>query len=159
MPIDIQRILESAAKTAVEQGAQAARAPSKPEKRRLSTGKAMLLGAGLATAGRLVVTHKGRDMLRRVQRQIADSKWLEDREPADAEDNEDYEPEPEDLGDEELSAEDEEVDDSPDLDQEPDADPDEDGSEDEDADADEDGSPEAEPKRPPRRRTRQRGRA
>ncbi len=155
MPIDLQRILESAAKAAVEQAAQAAPGSRKPKKRRLSTGQAMLLGAGLATAGRLVVTHKGRDMLRRVQGQIADSKWLEDQEPADAEDYEDYEPEPEDLGDEELSPEDAEIDDSPDLDQDPDAEPDEDETEHEDANADE--SQEAEPKRPPRRRTRQRG--
>lgn len=159
MAIDLQRILESAAKAAVEQGAQAASESRKPKKRRLSTGRAMLLGAGLATAGQVVISRKGRDMLSRVQRQIADSRWV-DREPDDEddrdyEDDEGYEPEPEDLEDEELSAEDEEIDDSSDLDQEPEPPPDED----EDASEDEDGSQEAEPKRPPRPRTRQRRRA
>ena len=154
MPIDIQRVLEVAAKTAVEQAAQAAPTSRKPKKRRLSTGRAMLLGAGLATAGRLVISHKGRDILGLVQDRIADSRWLEDREPGEAEEFEDDEPET--SGDEELSADDEEVmDDSADVDEEPDADLDDD----EDANADEDESQEAEPKRPSRRRTRQRTRA
>ena len=158
VPIDTQRILEVAAKTAVEQAAQAAPASRKAKKRRLSTGRAMLLGAGLATAGRLVVSHKGRDILGLVQERIGDFSWLEDREPGDAEDLEDYEPET--SGDEELSADDEEaIDDSPDLDQQPDADLDEDGTDDEDADEDEDEEPEPEPERPSRRRTRQRTRA
>jgi len=158
VPIDIQRVLEVAAKTAVEQAAQAAPTSRKPKKRRLSTGRAMLLGAGLATAGRLVISHKGRDILGLVQDRIADSRWLEDREPGEAEEFEDDEPET--SGDEELSADDEEaMDDSPDLDQQADADLDEDDTDREDADADEDENEEPEPKRPSRRRTRQRTRA
>ena len=157
MPIDIQRVLEVAAKTAVEQAAQAA-PTRKPKKRRLSTGRAMLLGAGLATAGRLVISHKGRDILGRVQERIADVGWLEDRAPGEDEDFEDDEPET--SGDEELPADDEEaMDDSPDLDQQPDGDLDEDDTDHEDADADEDENEEPEPKRPSRRRTRQRTRA
>ena len=116
----------------------------------------MLLGAGLATAGRLVISHKGRDILGLVQDRIADSRWLEDREPGEAEEFEDDEPET--SGDEELPADDEEaMDDSPDLDQQADADLDEDDTDREDADADE--SEEPEPKRPSRRRTHQRTRA
>lgn len=160
MPIDLQRILEAAAKAAVEQSAQPARPSLKPKKRRLSTGRAMLLGAGLATAGRLVVSHKGRDVLGRVQERIADSTWLGDREPDDAADLEEYEPEPEVYGDENLPADDEEViEDLPDSDWDPDADPDEDDAEHEEANADDDGSQESEPKRPSRRRTRQRARS
>lgn len=157
--IDLQRILEAAAKGAGEQAAQTAQASRKPKKRRLSTGRAMLLGAGLATAGRLVVSHKGRDILVRVQERIADPQWLGGREPGDADDD-DYEPDPGVSGDEDVSADDEGMmDDSPDLDQEPDADSDEDETGGEDANADEDESQEAEPKRPARRRTRPRGRA
>ena len=155
MAIDLQRILEAAAKAAVEQSTQAVPASLKPKKRRLSTGRAMLLGAGLATAGRLVVRHKGADILGRVQERMAGSSWLEDQEP---DDSQDYEPEA--WEDEELPSDDEEVvDDSPQWDLEPDADPDENETEHEEIDADEDESQEAEPKRPTRRRTRQSGRA
>jgi hypothetical protein len=145
VPIDLQRILEAAAKAAVEEQA----ASRRTKKRRLSTGRAMLLGAGLATAGRLLVGHKGRDMLGRVQERIADFK-SEDGEPEAAEDYEDeledYEPESDGGGDDEFEAEDENVaDDAPDPE----------GG----ADEDEATSELAEPERTPARPRRQRGRA
>jgi hypothetical protein len=146
VPIDLQRILEAAAKAAVEEQA----ASRKPKKHRLSTGRAILLGAGLATAGRLLVGHKGRDVLGRVQDRIADLKSTEDGEPEEAEDYEDeledLEDEPGRAGDDEFEAEDENVaDDAPDP---------EGGS-----DEDEDTSELPEPERPPARPRRQRGRA
>ena len=107
MPIDLQRILEAAVRAAVVEPAQAAPISGKAKKRRLSTGRAMLLGAGLATAGRLVVSHKGRDVLDRVQQRLGDSKWLEDQEPEEVEDYEDEvsEPELDEVGEEELADE------------------------------------------------------
>jgi hypothetical protein len=144
VPIDLQRILEAAAKAAVEEQA----ASRRTKKRRLSTGRAMLLGAGLATAGRLLVGHKGRDVLGRVQERIADFKSVEDGEPEAAEDYEDeledYEPEPDGAGDHEFEAEDV-ADDAPDP-----------GG---GADEDEATSELTEPGRTPARPRRQRGRA
>jgi hypothetical protein len=148
VPVDLQRILEAAVKAAVEPPVQAAPVPRKAKKRRLSTGRAMLLGAGLATAGRLVVNHKGRDILERVQQRIADPVGL-DRDPEEAVDYEDEvsEPEFDEAGDDELADEDEDVlDDSTDEDQDPG------DAEDEDAD---DGL-EAAPQGPPARKRRQR---
>ena len=146
VPIDLQRILEAAAKAAVEEQA----ASRRTKRRRLSTGRAMLLGAGLATAGRLLVGHKGPDVLGRVQERIADFKSVEDGEPEAAEDYEDeledYEPEPDGAGDHEFEAEDENV--AHDA-------PDPEGG----ADEDEATSELAEPERTPARPRRQRGRA
>jgi hypothetical protein len=153
--IDLQRILEAAAKAAVEEQAKAASASRKTKKRRLSTGRAMLLGAGLATAGRLVVGHKGRDVLVRARERVADFKWPQDGEPEGVEDYEDEleddEPEPGVADDEEaLADEDEEVADAaPDDDQDPEADTDE----------DEEARETLEPEPPPRRTRRQGGRA
>jgi len=151
MPIDLQRVLEAAVKAAVEPPVQAAPVSRKTKKRRLSTGRAMLLGAGLVTAGRLVVNHKGQDILERVQQRIADPVGL-DREPEEGVDYEDEvsEPEFDEVGEDELGAEDEDLlDDSTDGDQDPD------DGEDEVAD---DGL-EAAPKGPPARKSRQRRRA
>ncbi|HET6865550.1 MAG TPA: hypothetical protein VFH80_06490 [Solirubrobacteraceae bacterium] len=152
--IDLQRILEAAARAAVEEQAKAASASRKTKKRRLSTGRAMLLGAGLATAGRLVVGHKGRDVLGRAQEWIADFKSPQPGEPEEAEDYEDeledYEPESGVADDEGLADDGDEVADEPlDDDQESDADTEEDGE----------ARETLEPEPPGRRTRRQRGRA
>ncbi len=149
MPIDLQRILEAAARAALEEPAQAARAvPKRKKKRRLSTGRAMLVGAGLLTAGRVVLRHQGRDVLGRVQQRLADSEWLGDWEPESVDGSEEdlADNEPDADAEEERAAEDdEEVEDaSPDEDQEPE---------------DEDEVEESESERPRGRRSGQRGHA
>jgi hypothetical protein len=156
VPNDLQRILAAAVKAALEEPAQAAPSSRKSKKRRLSTGRAMLLGAGLVTAGRVVVGHKGRDMLGRVQQRMADSEWLADGGSDDeVEDYEDYEPDRDAAHEEELADEDKEVDDdTPDEEQESDADPEQDEDEAEDEAEDEPG-----PERPGAPRKRRRGRA
>jgi hypothetical protein len=67
MPIDIHRVVQAAVQAALEDPAPS----SPPKKARLSTGRALLLGAGLMTAGRIVVASHGRDVLAAIQDRLA----------------------------------------------------------------------------------------
>lgn len=159
MAIDVRRVLEAALEAAIQDPTP----PTKPKKRRLSSGRALLLGAGIVTAGRVVAGAKGREMLGHLQQRIADMDWDGDQElddaaeyeeDVDAQADEAFEPEEEDEelaaeeGDEELEAEEDE-DESEDEEQEPLADADEDSD---------DGDIEPDPPRARRGRSRGRGR-
>src|SRR5205823_2432550 len=69
-------------------------------KPRISTGKAVLLGAGLMAAGEALVRSRGREALDSVRHTLA--------EKLDGRGDEDYEDEPEDVEDEEYDDEEEE---------------------------------------------------
>jgi hypothetical protein len=160
MPIDIRRVIEVAAEAALKQG-ESNHQPA-PKKPRLPAGKALLLGAGAVTAGRLLAGPKARATLESLQHQLADSDLLRDLTANDeSEDQEDFDEEPqaedeEDFDEEyedEPQAEDEEDFDE-DYEDEPEADVDDDEPEDEEQfDDDEDDD------RPTRRRSRARSRA
>ena len=131
MAIDMRRVAEAAIEAAVK---EAITAPEpKKKKRRLSSGRAMLLGAGLATAGRIAAGPKAREMFGRVRERITDANLfgvepsdeidddeeLEDEgdyeDESDAESEDEYEPEDELEDDDEPEDEDEyEEEDEPD---------------------------------------------
>jgi hypothetical protein len=93
MAVDLSQALRAAVLAALQEPAQNNGGGRGRRKPRLSAGRAFLLGAGLMTAGRLLVGHRGHDLLVRLQDQLA--------EPDDqAEDEEGH-------GDEELDDEDE----------------------------------------------------
>jgi hypothetical protein len=126
--------------------AQQASAPPKPaapsnRKRRVSTGRAMLLGAGLMFAGQALVKSRGRDVLDSVRHGLAEKIDSNDEDELDAHedgdideqfDAEDYEDDDEPAGDqnEEFDQEADEHYDEPEgeQDQEPDQEDDEDES-------------------------------
>ncbi len=168
MPIDIRKALSAVLEAATQQP----QAPPQPEPRkpRLTTGKALLVGAGVVTAGKLIAGPKAREMLDSMQQRIEDSaRSSEDVEPEDrledGEDDEAYEDddEPEGEADEDFDEEDyddEEPEDEADEDFE-DEEPEDEADEDFD---EEDDEPEAEDDEDPRhgsesRRRRQRPRA
>jgi hypothetical protein len=145
---DWQRIIEAAAQAASEDsGPQQAgrrgtrdRGRSKRRRRsRLSGGRAFLLGAGLVTAGRVVVAARGRNLLQEVQDRLieyeerhfgesfdGDAEPGRDDQPVD--DADEYEDEPEDEYDDEPE---DEYDDEPEneYDDEPENERTEDGEE------------------------------
>src|SRR5947209_6256025 len=184
MAIDMTRVIQAAAEAALE-GRGSSSPPSKSsgkeKKRGLSVPRAFLIGAGIVTAGRLVVGSRGRDMLENLQERLIEFEHEHfdtfDGEEPEAEEDEDFqdedldeedydEPEAEDdldEGDEEPEAEEgeePEAEEDEDFDEEPDADEDEDFEEedyDEEPEAEEDQDFEeedGEPERPKRRRTR-----
>jgi hypothetical protein len=112
MAIDVGRVVQAAIQAAAEEPSP----QGKPEKKRhLPVGRAVLIGAGLMTAGRLIVSPKGRELLGSLQQRIADfDGYLEDEEPGDEIegegdedlDDEDYEDDLEGEGDEDLDDED-----------------------------------------------------
>jgi len=57
MPIDMRRVIRAAVEAALEDPV-----PQPRRKRRLSSGRALLLGAGLMTAGKLAASSRGREM-------------------------------------------------------------------------------------------------
>jgi hypothetical protein len=57
-PVDIRKVIRAAAEAALEEPADV-----KPKKRRRSTGRALMLGAGLMTAGGLVASARGSNVL------------------------------------------------------------------------------------------------
>jgi hypothetical protein len=62
MPIDVAQVLRAAAEAAIQESKES----SKPKKQRLTTGRAVLIGAGLVTGGRLIAGSKARGLLDRV---------------------------------------------------------------------------------------------
>jgi hypothetical protein len=55
-----QRIVIAAAQAAIDEAR--ATPPSRPKKRKLSAGRAVILGAGLVTAGRIAAGGRGREL-------------------------------------------------------------------------------------------------
>jgi hypothetical protein len=166
MAIDMRKAV-----LAVAEAALADNRPSAPEKPKphLSTGHAVLLGAGLMTAGRFIASSRGRQVLASIQEFVAEERLklqaddqddYEDEEP-EAETDEDFDDE-DDYEDEEPEAEtDEDFDDEDDYeDEEPEAETDEDFDDEDDY---EDEEPEAEDdeqsQRKPRRKAANRGRS
>ena len=145
MPIDMRRVIQTAADVALKQS-QPTQQPA-PKKPRLSAGKAMLIGAGVGTAGRLLAGPTLRATLESLQQQIADSDLVRNLSP----DNEEPEAEDEEGFDEEQDEEEPEAEDEEDFDEEdePEADVDEDEYQDE---SDEEEFEDEEDAAPPRRR-------
>jgi len=71
MPIDMRRVIRAAVDAALEDPV-----PQPRRKRRLSTGRALLVGAGLMTAGKLVASSRGREMFGTLRDRVED---IEDR--------------------------------------------------------------------------------
>src|SRR5918912_1334577 len=92
MAIDIARVIRAALDAATEGSNQIEQKSS-----HLPLGRAMLVGASLVTAGRLVAGSRGRDLLESLQQRIAD-----------LDDGEDEQDQPEADSDEDLDEEDEE---------------------------------------------------
>lgn len=57
MPIDMRRVIRAAVDAALEEPV-----PQPSRKRRLSTGRVLLIGAGLVTAGKLAASSRGREV-------------------------------------------------------------------------------------------------
>jgi hypothetical protein len=143
MPKNFVRAALALAKAALN--AQQASAPPKPaapstRKRRVSTGRAMLLGAGLAFAGQALVKSRGREVLDSVRHGLAEKIDSNDEDELDAHGDDDFDEQPDaeddqdfDDGsagdqDQEFDQEDDEYYDEPEgeEDQEPDQEDDED---------------------------------
>jgi hypothetical protein len=76
MAIDIRRVALAAVQAALEEPDPG---PSKQKrKKRLSGGRAVLIGAGLMTVGRLAAAGRGRGMLESVQQRLGDHELPED---------------------------------------------------------------------------------
>jgi hypothetical protein len=71
MPIDIRRVIRAAVDAALEDPV-----PQPRRKRRLSGGRALLVGAGLMTAGKLAASSRGRQMFGTIRHRVED---IEDR--------------------------------------------------------------------------------
>ena len=71
MPIDMRRVIRAAVDAALEDPV-----PQPRRKRRLSTGRALLVGAGLMTAGKLAASSRGREMFGTLRDRVED---IEDR--------------------------------------------------------------------------------
>jgi len=66
-PIDMRRVIRAAVDAALEDPV-----PEPRRKRRLSTGRALLVGAGLMTAGKLVASSRGREMFGTLRDRVGD---------------------------------------------------------------------------------------
>jgi hypothetical protein len=105
MAIDMRRVALAAVQAALEEPDPG---PSKQKrKKRLSGGRAVLIGAGLMTAGRLAAAGRGRGMLESVQQRLGDHE-LPDDEYLDTDVEDEDEDEEEDFEDEEEEEEEEE---------------------------------------------------
>jgi hypothetical protein len=67
MPIDMRRVIRAAVDAALEDPA-----PRPRRKRRLSTGRALLVGAGLITAGKLAASSRGREVFGTLRDRVED---------------------------------------------------------------------------------------
>jgi hypothetical protein len=141
MAIDVARVVQVALEAATQ--GPASEVEAKTPKRRLSGRRALLLGAGLVTVGRLVAP-KGREMLGSLQQSLGESESRPEDEGQEIDDY--YDEEPEDDFDEEE-----------DYDEEPEGEGDEGFDEDEDEDFDEDEDEDERPR--PGRRTSTRARS
>lgn len=144
MAIDLNKIIQAAAEAALEgQGSGRQQQSEKVKRKGLTGPRALLLGAGVYTAGRLLVGARGGGLVEQLHDRLAD---LEDRhrgndEEEDFEGDEEFDNEPEDEPEGEYD-EDEEP--EGEYDNEPDDEYDEDGEpEEEDEDEEDAGRPRA----------------
>jgi hypothetical protein len=70
-PIDMRRVIRAAVDAALEDPV-----PEPRRKRRLSAGRALLIGGGLVTAGKLAASSRGREMFGALRDRVGD---IEDR--------------------------------------------------------------------------------
>ena len=141
MAIDVGRVIQAAIEAATQEPSPNGEA--KMAKPRLSGGRAVLLGAGLVTIGRLAAP-KGREILGSVQQMLEESE--PDREDEEQETDQDYDDEPEGGADGDF-------DEDEDEDEEPEGEADEDFDEDDDDEAEDE-----RPRQPRRTRSRARTR-
>jgi hypothetical protein len=90
MAVDVRRVIQAAVEAALEE-------PPPRKKHRLTGGKALLLGAGLMTAGKLAVGPRGRDALDSLRQRVGELAGI-DEDADGVPDDEDLE---EELDDEE----------------------------------------------------------
>lgn len=152
MAADLRSIVLKMAVNALKQSRAQPQPPPEPKKPHLSTGRAVLLGAGLATAGRALVSARGRDMVGSVRDRLEEHAGHDDEEydEPEAEDDEDFEDE---ESDEPEAEADEDFDDEESDEPESDA-----NDEQEEYDEDEEVDEEELDERPRRRRARSRSR-
>lgn len=128
MPLDVNRIAQAVAEAVLEDQGSKRPAQQPPRKHKLiTTPRALLLGAGLFTAGRLVVGPRARDLVGNLQDRLVefershltddgedpegegdfdDDEEFEDEEPeAEVDEEPEYEDEPEDEYDEDEEPE------------------------------------------------------
>lgn len=67
-PVDLRKVIRAAAEAALEEPTPAV----KPKKRRLSAGRALLLGAGAVIAGRTLASQRGNGLVQSLQDRLAD---------------------------------------------------------------------------------------
>jgi hypothetical protein len=173
MPIDMRRVALAAVQAALEDPSPGSTKNRQKKKSHLSTGRALILGAGLVTAGRVVAGGRGREMLESLQHRVGQNGDADDEDYVDAEGDEDFDEEPEAEEDSEDEAEDPEDEGSEDFEEEDDDEPEAQGEEEPEAEGEElpeatgeeeldEGDEEEPPAKPARRRagaSRSRGRA
>src|SRR6476619_5245215 len=107
MAIDVGRVVQAAIEAATQ--GPISDGEAKAPKPRLSAGRALLIGAGLVTVGRLAAP-RGREMLSSLQQRLEqfepDSEDEEQETDGDFDEEYDYGEEPEDEGDEDFDEED-----------------------------------------------------
>jgi hypothetical protein len=124
-PFDVRKVIRAAMEAALEEPPQPV-VPTKKKKKGLSGGRAVLLGAGLFTAGRVLVSGRGGGLVDSVKERVSDlgvelpGKGPDDEdldeeelldEPEDAADDLVEDEEPEEEEPEEEEAEEEELED------------------------------------------------
>jgi len=73
VPIDVERIVRAAAEAVLEgQDSQTRQASAKTKRKRLSGPRALMIGAGLFTAGRLLVRGRGLGLIDELQERLSD---------------------------------------------------------------------------------------
>jgi outer membrane biosynthesis protein TonB len=151
-PFDVRKVIRAAMEAALEEPATPR---VQPHKRRVGGGRAVILGAGLFTAGRLLVKARGHDLVGSVRDRVADlGVDLPGKAPAEPElDEEELLDEPEELLDEPEDLLDEEEEEPEPEDEEPDEDEEPEAEEDEDLE-DQEPSNGSAPERKPRRQRR-----
>ncbi len=122
MAIDLQRTVRAALDAALK---DAGSPPPEPKKPFLSTGRALLLGAGAMTAGRLLAGSRGHQLLGSLEERLEGAIGLDigQEEEPEAEEDEDFEDE---EYEEEPEAEDDEDFEDEEYEEEPEAEDDED---------------------------------
>ena len=118
MAIDLGRVVQAALEAATQ--GPSSEAEVKKRRPHLSGGRALLLGAGLLTVGRLAAP-KGREMLNALQQTSEEHEWDAEAEEHDTDDRYDEE-EPEGEGDEDFDEEEPEGEGDQDIDQQEDED-------------------------------------
>jgi hypothetical protein len=106
MAIDLSRVVQAALEAATQ--GQSPDDDAKQRKPHLSAGRALMIGAGLVTVGRLAAP-KGREVLDLLQHRLGESESEPDDEMQETE--EDFDEEPEGEGEEDFDEEEEEYDD------------------------------------------------